>query len=640
MKKVILFTMLLCGTAAMAQNKLPENLKGNWIDVKTGEWEYGFFDDFAIAASEFWDYESVGNERIVLQRDGVEMTLEIKPTKNGWEISRDGEKARRFEKGVPHYTDKDTREFHEPDFMDGAAVLRGVVRTSKALTVSRLDIVSDRDVEQKVQLDPEGRFELTIPLFGAQEVWLNWGESGKQFVLQPGDNQLVFIDGGSIISMGKGARLNNELAQYDEPAFAKTPFQEGLNGVRGMDYLRLAEQQYDQKMAHYHEYIKEHPNVSEQFKFYQTNRMRFGLVEQLMQHRWQLMNGEQFSDGYMEYVNAHMTFDEPRVYALLGDFKTFLRDYQGYLADNAQPAGGIEEMMKGVVGILESEGKMTPEIGTHLATAMEFAHGKSYEGEMPVAELQKLKEAGDFLNNNEDFTDAALRFTEKGVTDSERRISDSLFAARPILQQMLLATKYYREIEAARMPFTAERFAQVNEEIHNAYLRERLHTINDYFADLRNRDVEHPESLRDASELAGIDNPEELFARIIEPLKGKVVFIDIWGTWCGPCREAMKLMPEIKRRYADKDVVFLYLANRSSDEGWRSYIKETHLTGANVVHYNLPRGQQSMLEKHFNVHKWPTYILVNRAGTVLNTDAPSPLTGVEQVIEAIDGALR
>lgn len=73
---------------------------------------------------------------------------------------------------------------------------------------------------------------------------------------------------------------------------------------------------------------------------------------------------------------------------------------------------------------------------------------------------------------------------------------------------------------------------------------------------------------------------EELLA----PYKGKVVYLDIWGTWCSPCKEEMKYAPAIKQQLAGKDVVFLYLSNDKDivDAKWKNYIYTNNISGEHL----------------------------------------------------------
>ena len=74
----------------------------------------------------------------------------------------------------------------------------------------------------------------------------------------------------------------------------------------------------------------------------------------------------------------------------------------------------------------------------------------------------------------------------------------------------------------------------------------------------------------------------------------------------------------------DKDVVFLYFAYSSDEVSWKNVIKENNITGDNVYHYNLPMEQQLLLNELWNVTAYPTYILYDREGRLVTTDAQSP----------------
>lgn len=113
---------------------------------------------------------------------------------------------------------------------------------------------------------------------------------------------------------------------------------------------------------------------------------------------------------------------------------------------------------------------------------------------------------------------------------------------------------------------------------------------------------------------------EKILRKIIEPYKGKIILVDIWGTWCGPCKMRLSHSQEEYKRLKDFDIVYLYLANRSSDESWKNVIKEYKVEGENVVHYNLPAAQQGAIENYIGVNGYPTYKLIDRDGKLLDVN--------------------
>ncbi|MFK8276390.1 TlpA family protein disulfide reductase [Capnocytophaga cynodegmi] len=103
---------------------------------------------------------------------------------------------------------------------------------------------------------------------------------------------------------------------------------------------------------------------------------------------------------------------------------------------------------------------------------------------------------------------------------------------------------------------------------------------------------------------------EQLLVEMLKPFKGKVILIDVWATWCGPCLAANKQMEPLKAEFVDKDVVFLYLAGENSPEQtWKNMISD--IKGQ---HYRVNKNQWNYLQKSFNARGVPTYIIVDKKG--------------------------
>ncbi|MDO5609016.1 MAG: thioredoxin-like domain-containing protein [Capnocytophaga sp.] len=80
-----------------------------------------------------------------------------------------------------------------------------------------------------------------------------------------------------------------------------------------------------------------------------------------------------------------------------------------------------------------------------------------------------------------------------------------------------------------------------------------------------------------------------------------------------------------KEALKGKDVVFMYFANRSPEDSWKNVIKQYDLTGENVVHYNLPKEQQDMLERRLGINSFPTYMIMDKSGTIVDMNPARPM---------------
>ncbi len=97
----------------------------------------------------------------------------------------------------------------------------------------------------------------------------------------------------------------------------------------------------------------------------------------------------------------------------------------------------------------------------------------------------------------------------------------------------------------------------------------------------------------------------ELMNAIISRYKGKVIVVDFWTTWCGPCLSAMEQIKPLKSELKDKGVIFVYLTNPSSSQPeWNKTIK--NIDGE---HYYLTKEEWNTLMDQFDFTGIPSYLI-------------------------------
>ncbi len=115
--------------------------------------------------------------------------------------------------------------------------------------------------------------------------------------------------------------------------------------------------------------------------------------------------------------------------------------------------------------------------------------------------------------------------------------------------------------------------------------------------------------------------------------KGKLVLIDVWATWCGPCLEHRPNFIELAKKYEDNDSIqVMMLSVDKSLLKWRSYTAKSNpeKVGTEV---NIQDGLNDVLREKYFVTGIPTYILIDADGFIIDANLPEPSIKMEEMIE-------
>ena len=111
------------------------------------------------------------------------------------------------------------------------------------------------------------------------------------------------------------------------------------------------------------------------------------------------------------------------------------------------------------------------------------------------------------------------------------------------------------------------------------------------------------------------DSSNAFINKVISDNKGRIIYIDIWATWCRPCLEQFPYSKKLQNGLTD--VTFVYMCIESDRTAFENTIKRFQLGGQ---HYFLNNRQSTAFRRELNIDGIPHYLLIDRNGKVINAN--------------------
>jgi len=130
-------------------------------------------------------------------------------------------------------------------------------------------------------------------------------------------------------------------------------------------------------------------------------------------------------------------------------------------------------------------------------------------------------------------------------------------------------------------------------------------------------------SPNDASKIKILGTNGKYFT--LNDLKGKVLYIDFWAGWCGPCRGQFPFSKELHKKFTSKqlkDLVFLYISIDKNEEVWKTGLEQNKL--GEFMNGLVPGDWGSEIVKQFKISSIPRYMLIDKKGNIVDDNAKRP----------------
>ncbi len=621
-----------------------------WRNTLTGDWLIGFATNHVIYNNKVWNIATLTNNKdayTIALTDGT--TIKVDKIKKGIrQITIGKEKAIPCSPittvAMPDYPTKDMRKgyvdngYREGDSVTIVGWLKDMPeqawKQSGEFEVRTSNFITDKTESFTAKLDSLGRFTLRMPLLNSATVTFDPRQSWVHPVLEPGKTYFFLNDfkTGQKLFMGDDVRLQNELVAC--PAI--WPEARINPGESAIQFMERANKVFDAITTKMQADNAQRPNLSQRYQDYMEGQRLAGLGYSMMQARFDVP-GRSLPKEYMDYVNTKLWQPAPKPYTLYSEFPRFMRDYLDHLRDERHSVSVdpyIITLNEGAYPIILRQARADGKISItdeELALLERYAveYRKEYAAQAKNLSIDSLNidltgTDLDKLGIAEQYLAIMERPDVKQVIEQEFPVIDLYYQKQAIesvttdqaLIDLTLARKFYWKLNSFRKSLDPAALNFAHKEIKLASALNSVLATNDKYVAFEHQDLANAASLRPSTDVANMTDGEKMLRKIIEPYKGRVIYLDVWGTWCGPCKQKLKESWKVKEALKDYDIVYLYLCNGSSDESWKNVIKEYNLAGPNCVHYNLPKEQQSAIERYLNVHSFPTYKIIDKQGNI------------------------
>jgi thiol-disulfide isomerase/thioredoxin len=118
--------------------------------------------------------------------------------------------------------------------------------------------------------------------------------------------------------------------------------------------------------------------------------------------------------------------------------------------------------------------------------------------------------------------------------------------------------------------------------------------------------------------------------------KGKVVYVDVWATWCGPCKREIPELMKLEKEMEHENIQFLSISTDRDVNAWKNFLRTQPMGGLQL---HQSDNMDESVSKAFVVNSIPRFLLFDQEGRIVSSDAPRPSSG-EEIRKLIQSVLQ
>jgi thiol-disulfide isomerase/thioredoxin len=218
-----------------------------------------------------------------------------------------------------------------------------------------------------------------------------------------------------------------------------------------------------------------------------------------------------------------------------------------------------------------------------------------------------------------------------------------------LAQKTILDSKYDYNLLLAASPEIFKRLSQ--EKIANDLLQLNKGKFDPNFVTVQKKEIEESltglikyyEEVQESNKMNNSPSPSFDYVNYaggkskLEDFRGKYVYIDVWATWCGPCRQEIPFLKKAEEKYQGKNITFISISidKLKDQEKWKTMIKEKELGGVQLFADN---DWNSKFVQDYKITGIPRFILIDPKGNIVKADAARPSSA--ELIKELDSLIN